>query len=808
MKYLLPILFSISFFIGGTEKDDLRIDKLISSMTTEEKVGQIMMVEISHISPKEVKEYSIGAILNGGGSFPYGKKNHTVEDWRKLADEYYLASKGNNLGIPVIWGTDAVHGHNNLKGAVLFPHNIGLGATRNLDLVREISSIVAKEVYLSGLDLTFAPAVSVPRNDLWGRAFEGFSEDPELVAEMGRVSVEGYQGLKDKDFLTKGNILATSKHFIGDGGTLNGVDKGNTVLSEEDLIAIHGKGYLTTIEAGVQFVMASFNSWNGEKLHGYKYLLTDVLKEQMAFDGVVVGDWNGHQEVEGCFSYSCAQTINAGLDMFMVTDSWKMLYQNTLKQVRKGDISEDRLNDAVKRILKVKTRYGLFEKKRPSLRYLDMSRENIGSQAHRDISRQAVRESLVLLKNNKKTLPLNPNTNILVIGKGAKEISKASGGWSFTWQGTGTSNKDFPRATSIYDGLEMFINKNNGKISYSENGKFSEIPDIAILVIGENPYAEYQGSINSLEFLNKDFEHLKVAKKLKEEGVPIVYLFLSGRPMWVNKELNNSDAFVAAWLPGTEGDGIAEVLFGRTHAGKKIDFKGKLSFSWPREADNTNLNRNTSYYDPLFPFGYGLSYEDDTYLEILPETLPDQRKLKLGEIFLQGWPSEQYRVILQSPSEALLIDKKASSTKDNEISSEIIDGKVQEDTHRIKINKGTSGWFLTTKKPLNLVNEEQASGILTFDLRVNKKSEKPIIFTTVCGNKCNVSFDMQDFFGKLAIGNWTTIGIPLKCLKQNGVNLKKITAPMGILSDGNWEFDIGKVYLEGGEGGKHIFPCN
>ena len=278
--------------------------------------------------------------------------------------------------------------------------------------------------------------------------------------------------------------------------------------------------------------------------------------------------------------------------------------------------------------------------------------------------------------------------------------------------------------------------------------------------------------------------------------------------MWVNKELNNSDAFVAAWLPGTEGDGIAEVLFGRTHAGKKIDFKGKLSFSWPREADNTNLNRNTSYYDPLFPFGYGLSYEDDTYLEILPETLPDQRKLKLGEIFLQGWPSEQYRVILQSPSEALLIDKKASSTKDNEISSEIIDGKVQEDTHRIKINKGTSGWFLTTKKPLNLVNEEQASGILTFDLRVNKKSEKPIIFTTVCGNKCNVSFDMQDFFGKLAIGNWTTIGIPLKCLKQNGVNLKKITAPMGILSDGNWEFDIGKVYLEGGEGGKHIFPCN
>ena len=803
---ILLLLFGISISASAEDVDE--IEKILNSMTVEEKVGQIMMVEISHISPREVREYSIGAILNGGGSFPYGKKNHDVEDWRKLADEYFLASKSSNLGIPVIWGTDAVHGHNNLKGAVLFPHNIGLGATRNETLIEDISSIVAKEVYLSGLDLTFAPAVSVPRNDLWGRTFEGFSEDPKLVASLGKASVEGYQGVLDKNFLKKGKVLATAKHFIGDGGTLNGVDKGNTVLSEEDLIEIHGQGYVSTIESDVQFVMASFNSWNGKKLHGYKYLLTDLLKNQMGFEGVVVGDWNGHQEVDGCYSYSCSETINAGLDMFMVTESWKMLYQNTLQQVKTGEISLERLNDAVRRILRVKSNYGLFSKLEPSKRYLDFPLETIGSQRHRDLSRQAVRESLVLLKNNNQTLPLNPSLNFLVIGRGAKEISKAAGGWSFTWQGTGTTNKDFPGATSIYEGLELFVKKNNGTISYSKKGKFTKTPDIAILVIGEDPYAEYQGSINSLEFLNDDFEHLKVAKDLREKGVKVVYLFLSGRPMWVNRELNTSDAFVAAWLPGTEGHGIAEVLFGKTIEGEVTDFKGKLSFSWPKEADASSLNKNDSFYDPLFTYGYGLTYKDNINLEDLAESLPSQRKSKLGEVFLQGWPTDQYRVILQSPSEAFLVDKKLSITKDDEISSEIIDGKVQEDTHRVKIKQGISGWFLTTKKPLNLVSEEEASGILTFDFKVNRKSEEPLIFTSVCGENCNVSLDMKEFFGKLSLGNWSTIGVPLKCLKQNGLNLQKITVPMGLLSSGEWEFDIGKVYLEGGEGGKHIYPCN
>ena len=494
---ILSLFPFISMLYSGDLKDtesnllDDRIESYLSSMTLEDKVGQIFMIEISHISPEEVSEYKIGAILNGGGSFPYGKKNHSVKDWQLLADKYFISSKNgvDGKGIPVLWGTDAVHGHNNLRGAVLYPHNIGLGATRNIDLIRDISSAVAQDVYLSGLDLTFAPAVSVPVDDRWGRTYEGFSEDPELVAKMGKAAVEGYQGELNKNFLKKGKVLATAKHFIGDGGTLNGVDKGNTVLTQKDLIDIHGQGYFSTIESGVQFIMASFNSWNGEKLHGHEHLLTNLLKKDMGFKGVVLGDWNGHQEVDGCLVSSCPEAINAGLDMFMVTDSWKSLYKNTLAQAKSGKISISRLNDAVRRVLRVKLLYGLFNKERPAYRYKSFPNETIDSKSHRDLARQAVRESLVLLKNNNKTLPLNPSKKILVIGKGAKDISKISGGWSFTWQGTGTTNKNFPGATTIYQGLERFVKKAKGEIYYSVDGKSQSKPDSAIIVIGEDPYA-------------------------------------------------------------------------------------------------------------------------------------------------------------------------------------------------------------------------------------------------------------------------------------------------------------------------------
>lgn len=814
---ILSLFPFISMLYSGDLKDtesnllDERIESYLSSMTLEDKVGQIFMIEISHISPEEVSEYKIGAILNGGGSFPYGKKNHSVKDWQLLADKYFISSKNgvDGKGIPVLWGTDAVHGHNNLRGAVLYPHNIGLGATRNIDLIRDISSAVAQDVYLSGLDLTFAPAVSVPVDDRWGRTYEGFSEDPELVAKMGKAAVEGYQGELNKDFLKKGKVLATAKHFIGDGGTLNGVDKGNTVLTQKDLIDIHGQGYFSTIESGVQFIMASFNSWNGEKLHGHEYLLTNLLKKDMGFKGVVLGDWNGHQEVDGCLVSSCPEAINAGLDMFMVTDSWKSLYKNTLAQAKSGKISISRLNDAVRRVLRVKLLYGLFNKERPAYRYKSFPNETIDSKSHRDLARQAVRESLVLLKNNNKTLPLNPSKKILVIGKGAKDISKISGGWSFTWQGTGTTNKNFPGATTIYQGLERFVKKAKGEIYYSVDGKSQSKPDSAIIVIGEDPYAEYQGSVNDLSFNNNEFDHLTIAKELKEKGVEIIYLFISGRPLWVNKELNTADAFVATWLPGTEGDGIAEVLFAQTQNGLKTDFMGKLPFSWPKDVNQSTLNFWESSYEPLFKYGYGLTLKDNIFIDLLEEDAKFVKDSRLGDVLLQGWPTKGYQVIVGSPSGESIFNKKIMISKNNEVSVRIIDGKLQEDAYRVSFNKGPSNWSLQNTTGLNLQTEEQASGILTFDFRLLKEDlDNPLFYRLDCGTNCDLEIDIRPFILSLEEKKWQTIGLPLKCLKSKGADLRSIDSLIGFSSMGKWKFDIGKIYLEGGEGGKSIFPCN
>ena len=806
----LSVLYSCSEEGSKQAFIDSEIEKYLSSMSIEEKVGQIFMIEISHISPEEVRDYKIGAILNGGGSFPYGKADHGLEDWQNLADEYFLASKngGNGSGIPVIWGTDAVHGHNNLKGAVLYPHNIGLGATRNLELIKTLSSAVAKEVYLSGLDMTFAPAVSVPLDDRWGRTYEGFSEDPSLVAKMGRASVEGYQGELGKNYLDKGKVLATAKHYIGDGGTLNGVDKGNTVLDETDLLELHGQGYQTTIDAGVEFIMASFNSWNGQKLHGHKYLLTDVLKDRLGFQGVVLGDWNGHQEVDGCHSYTCPEAINAGLDMFMVTDSWKKLYENTLEQVKSGQISLERLNDAVSRILRVKILYGLFAKEKPSERQFNFINDSIGSKEHRDIARQAVRESLVLLKNNENILPLDPDSTILVVGKGSRDISKASGGWSFTWQGTGNTNNNFPGSTTIYEGIEDFVLKAGGNVSYSSDGSYSEKPDSAIIVVGENPYAEYQGSVENLAFENNEIDHLKIAHSLRKDGISVTYIFLSGRPLWVNKELNSSDAFVAAWLPGTEGDGIAEVIFAQTIEGNPVDFKGKLPFSWPKTINQTNLNFWDADYDPLFEYGYGLTYLEQSNLGQLNENDQFTKKLKLGDVLLQGWPSPKFKVYVGFLNKTFELEGKSIGSPNGEVFVQIVDGKLQEDAHRVALNVGSSKWYLEPTEIMNLEEEEKASGILTFDFKINKQdSINPLYYLVDCGENCDVELDLTTFINTLQVERWQTLGIPLKCLKERGVDLKYIESPIGFTSKGTWEFEVGKVYLEGGEGGKSIFPC-
>jgi len=602
---------------------EARIAALLQQLTLEQKVGQMVQPDIRSVTPKDVRTYRLGSVLNGGGAWPGNDKHAKISDWLALADAYYDASMDTSSGapaIPIIWGTDAVHGHNNVIGATLFPHNIGLGAAHDPDLIERIGAVTAIEVATTGIDWVFAPTLAVVRDDHWGRTYEGYSEDPEIVRAYAGRMVRGLQGVAGTPaFLDSKHVVATAKHYIGDGGTDRGVDRGDNLSSEQQLLDIHGQGYLTALAAGAQTVMASYNSWQGWKLHGHKHLLVDVLKTQMGFDGLVVSDWNGIDEVQGCSKDKCQQAVNAGIDLVMVPDDWKNFVTNTIAQVRNGDIPEARLDDAVTRILRVKLRAGLFEKGKPSSRPLANKTELLGAAEHREVARQAVRESLVLLKNRNGILPLSRKLNVLVAGDGADNISKQSGGWTLTWQGTDNTNADFPGATSIFAGVKAAVTAAGGTATLSVTGSFKQKPDVAIVVFGEQPYAEYFGNVKSLDYQGSNGADAALLARLKQAGIPVVSIFLSGRPLWVNPELNASDAFVAAWLPGSEGAGIADVIFRNSEDAVNHDFTGKLSFSWPRRANDAALNRNDANYDPLFAYGFGLTLRDrDTLADDLP----------------------------------------------------------------------------------------------------------------------------------------------------------------------------------------------
>lgn len=604
---------------------DIDVGIMLNQMTLEEKVGQMVMAEIQAVTANDVRDYNLGAVLNGGGSWPNQNRNASVADWVALADSFYLASTDTSdggVGIPALWGTDAVHGHNNVIGATIFPHNIALGATNNPGLIRQIGEATAVEVTVTGIDWVFAPTLAVVRNDRWGRTYEGYSEDPEIVRAYAGEVVNGLQGAAGSgDLFGPNHVMATAKHFIGDGGTVDGDDQGDTIVSEETMRDIHAQGYYSALGAGAQSVMASYNSWDGSKLHGNEYLLTEVLKEKMGFDGFVLGDWNGHGQVPGCTDGSCAQAIMAGVDMIMVPYAWEPFITNTIAQVNDGTIPMSRIDEAVTRILRVKMRAGLFTKGLPSTRSNANNTALLASTAHKTLARQAVRESLVLLKNSASLLPLEPNQNVLVAGASGLNIGNQCGGWTISWQGTGNSNASFPQGTTIFDGIQTAVTAAGGSASYSSTGSFTgPAPDIAIVVFGETPYAEGFGDLNNIEYQFGFKADLALLQNLKGQGIPVVAVFLSGRPLWVNKELNASDAFVAAWLPGTEGAGIADVIFKTAAGATNFDFSGKLSFSWPRTTDQTELNRFDEPYNPLFTYGFGLSYQDiDTLGDNLPE---------------------------------------------------------------------------------------------------------------------------------------------------------------------------------------------
>ena len=475
--------------------------------------------------------------------------------------------------------------------------------------MRKIGNAVAKEVASTGIIWTFAPTVAVPKNDLWGRTYEGFSENTDLVSSLGKSFIIGLQG-ESESFLDENHILATVKHFVGDGGTNNGIDQGNTIIDEFLLKEVHAKPYYDAINECALSIMASFNSWNGKKMHGNKYLLTEVLKSQMGFNGFIVGDWNGHGQIPGCEDNNCPDALISGVDIYMVPTEWESLYFNTLEQVRNGVIPIERLNDAVQRILIVKEHLGLFNQRVPH----SYNKNFLGSKDHIALAREAVRESIVLLKNHNNNLPMNPNKKYLIVGEMSQQIENQMGGWTITWhgkswEGVNLSNEDFPNTQSIFDSLSNFIIQNGGSVEYSKDGSYKNKPDTVIFVYGETPYAEGEGDIDNLNFSKNNRNLLRKMRIFQKNNISVVSLFISGRPLIVDNEIKYSDSFVSIWLPGTAVEGINDVIFSNKDGSINYDFKGKLSFSWPSKTSNNPLNEKDEDYRPLYKYGYGLTYK-------------------------------------------------------------------------------------------------------------------------------------------------------------------------------------------------------
>lgn len=730
-----------------------RVAELLAGMTLEEKIGQVIQPDIGSVTPEDMRQYRFGAILNGGNSAPGNDEFAPAARWLELADAFYEASVDRSQGgaaIPSMWGTDAVHGHSNIVGATLFPHNIGLGAMRNPALIEAIGRATAAEIRATGMEWTFAPTLTVPQDARWGRTYEGYSEDPGIVASYAAAMVRGLQGKPgDPDFLRPPHVIATAKHFLGDGGTATGRDQGDTRVPETVLRDVHAAPYVPAIEAGLMSVMASYNSFNGEKLHGHKGLLTDVLKQRMGFEGFVVGDWNGHGQVRGCRPTNCPAALAAGLDMYMAPDSWRGLYDSLLEQARSGALPLQRLDDAVSRILRVKVRMGLFEAGAPSKRPGAGRFETLGRPEHRELARRAVRESLVLLKNNDGLLPLAPAQRVLVAGDGAHSYARQSGGWTLTWQGTGADNSRFPGATSIWEGIRDAVQAGGGTAELSADGSWSGRPDVAIVVFGESPYAEGVGDQRNL-LLRSDGAHLDLLAKLSAARIPVVAVLLSGRPLWVNREINAARSFVAAWLPGSEGAGVADVLFRRADGSVAYDFRGRLSFSWPRQAAGPGEA-------PLFPVGFGRTYQDRGELPQLGEESGVQQQDAPGTTLLDGAGPSPWKL---AASGALQLSR--------------IDRLRQEDSLRLAWSGGATG-ALTFDHPRgeNFSRETNADMMLVLTLRVDMAPEGAFAASIACGDGCGASVPLEDDLRALARGQWQRLGIPLKCFASAGADMSR-----------------------------------
>lgn len=787
---------SYEYPVVTSPETEARIAQLIARMTLEEKIGQLVQADLCCVTAEDVKKYNLGSVLNGGNSGPYGDDNAPAPQWLKAADEFYEASvdtSDGGVGIPIIWGTDAVHGHSNIIGATIFPHNIGLGAMRDAELVERIAQVTAKEIRVTGQEWTFAPTVAVPQDFRWGRAYEGYSSDPELVASYVGAMVRGLQGAPDsQDLLSGPYVIASTKHYLADGGTKNGVDQGDADISEEELRDIHGAPYGPAIENGVATVMASFSSWQGKKMTGNRSLLTDVLKDRMDFKGFVVSDWNAHGQVAGCTNESCPKAINAGIDMFMAPDTWKAVYEDTLAKAKDGTIPMARIDEANAAILRVKMRLGLFEAGKPSNRLLSGDYDLLGAPEHREVARESVRKSLVLLKNT-GVLPLKQNANLLVAGDGADDIARQSGGWTISWQGTGIGNDSFPGATSLFAGIRNAVGQSGGTAQLSPDGSFTTRPDAAIVVFGETPYAEFQGDRATLALDNELTAPYETMRKLKAQGIPVVAVMITGRPLYVNPALNIADAFVVTWLPGSEGGGLADVLIGDTDGKARHDFTGQLPAAWPKTTEMAD--------GVLFPFGYGLNYATaasswQPLAEVDTSDAGDSRLLLKA-----GVPASSWSLLVEG-------DGSGEETRITTVPVDALSGRVrvtasdyivQEGARRFVISGGQSSVVLRNFEPVDLDRETNADVLLLFTAKTWKSLDNAKIGASGNASEGMVPMSLPK------TDDYVRYGIPLKCFRTKGADMTALTKPFVLETTGAADFGLTEVRL--GSDAEQILPC-
>ncbi|OYX65447.1 MAG: 1,4-beta-D-glucan glucohydrolase [Sphingomonadales bacterium 32-64-17] len=758
---------------------EARVQELLARMSLERKVAQLIQPQINSFTPEDMERYRFGSYLNGGNGGPYGDEYAPASEWLRLADEMYVASTqplaDGEPVIPTMWGTDAVHGHTNVVGATIFPQNIALGASGDADLVRRLGEATAIEIEVTGIDWNFSPTVAVAQDYRWGRTYESYSQDPDLVGRLGAALVEGLQGQRGSaNWLGEGHVIATAKHFFGDGGTDGGVDQGDVNGDLAALEAIHARPYRAVIDADVASIMASFNSINGRKMHGNKELLSDYLRGELGFKGLTVGDWNGHGQVAGCEVDDCPQSVLAGLDIYMVPDDWRALHTNLLAQVRDGTIPLATLDEAVARVLRVKYQAGLLDDraKRPAERDYAGRYDLLASPDHRALAREAVAKSQVVLKND-GVLPLAAGANVLVAGTAADNIGQAAGGWTIEWQGGRELDRAlFPNATSIWEGLRDAVQAEGGTATLSEDGSFTTRPDVAVVVFGEAPYAEFAG--DKPDLVLRDEEGLELLRKFRAEGVRTVAVFLSGRPLWMNRELNAADAFVASWLPGSEGTGIADVLTGARPA------TGRLSFSWPAVCSGSEASRDEG---ALFPLGYGHSLAQPAPLATLSEDCSALEAVNSSEFFVSGRLGNGVTALAYDPAAGLGADGvELERLRGSALGVSIrgVDRNAQEDAREITMQPNTA---FALQSPL----ESKDSYRIVYQVQSRPRAPVHLVLGTADERR-----DTVDITQTLSIAegkDWREMLITPECAPGG-------SSGFGIESDGAFTFQIASVSRE------------